>query len=318
MKLLQQQLAKTEAMVRALQEELAETNRGLVALTLDLEERMDEREAGQRDASLALKCSNANLASTEATVRALQEELAETNRGLVALTLELEQRVDARTAELRQLNLELEARVQERTAQLRQANDNLQNFAHSAAHDLRSPLRAIKNFSILVLEEHGAQLDAEGQFLLQRVTQAAGQMQQLLNDLLEYSKMGEAALQLEPVSLQAAVREALALLEADLRATKAILTVEGPLPAIIGHPATVVLAINNFVSNALKFIPPGVQPQIRIWAQEVRSGAASAKTMEHRECGVGPEKSAVRECHSAPEPAPAVFVRLWVQDNGIG
>lgn len=83
---LQEQLARMEAMVRALQQELAESNRRLAALTLGLEKRIDERNAGLRAANAALKQSNTRLAGAEATVRALQEELSETNRGLVALT----------------------------------------------------------------------------------------------------------------------------------------------------------------------------------------------------------------------------------------
>lgn len=230
------------------------------------------------------------LARTEATVHALQAELAETNRGLVAMTMELEQRVEQRTAELRatrdaleQSNLELEERVRQRTAELREANANLQNFAHTAAHDLRAPLRAIRSFSSIVLEEHAAQLGPEGQSFLERVTQSAVQMQRLLDDLLEYSKLGESELKLEPVSLQTAVREALALIEEDIRVKNAALTVGEALPDVIGHQTTVVLLINNFVSNALKFIAPGVRPEIRIWTE-----------------------------NSGPR------VRLLVQDNGIG
>lgn len=280
---LQQQLAKTEATVRALQEELALTNRGLVALAMELEQRVEERDVQLRAAHSALEHSNAQLTSTQGTVRALQEELAQTNRGLVAVTLELEQRVDERTAQLRQLNLELEARVQERTAQLREANDNLQNFAHTAAHDLRAPLRAVQSFSSIAAEEYAAQHAAEGQSLLQRVTQSAAQMQQLLDDLLEYSRMAQTDLELEAVNLQSAVREALTLLQADIRAKNALVAVEESLPVVIGHPATLVLLINNLLSNALKFVPPGVQPKIRIWAENAQS-----------------------------------CVRLQVQDNGIG
>jgi signal transduction histidine kinase len=195
----------------------------------------------------------------------------------------LEQRVDARTAELRKLNLQLEARVQEHAAQLRQVNDNLQNFSHSAAHDLRSPLRAIKGFSTILLEEHAVHLDPEGRDLLQRIAQSADQMQRLLNDLLEYSKVAAAELNLGKVSLQEAARDALALLEADIRAKNAAVTIEGSLPQIIGHPATVVLLISNLISNALKFVPQNVRPQIRI-----------------RAATTGPR------------------VRLSVQDNGIG
>ena len=281
----QRQLTAAQAQVRELQQELAQTNHGVVALALEAERQLEEREARLKVAALERRMAKARLDSLQELVRGLQEELAETSRGLLALNLELEQRVDNRTAELRQLNLELEERVRERTAQLRQANQNLQNFAHSAAHDLRAPLRSIANFSALVLEDYGAKLGSDGQGLLQRVVQSAGQMRQLLDDLLEYSEIGQAELKLEPLSLEEAARQALSLLEADIRARNAKVVITGPLPRVVGHPATVALLINNYLSNALKFIPPGVQPQVRIWAETKGPGAP---------------------------------VRLWVEDNGIG
>jgi signal transduction histidine kinase len=290
---LQEHLARAEAMVRLLQQELVETNRGVMAITLELEQRVDQRDTELRLATSALEQSNARLTSTQATVRDLQEELNQTNRGLVALTLELEQRVDQRTAELRQLNLELEARVQERTAQLREANLSLQHFAYTAAHDPRSPLRLIKSFSAIVLEDNAAQLGKDAQECLQRISRSATQMRQLLDDLLEYSRLAEKELRLQEVSLERAVGEALALLEEDIRTRNAAITVEDALPTIIGHPATVVLLINNLVSNALKFTSPGVPPQVRIWAERrAHVGAAERPEFDR--------------------------VRLWVRDNGIG
>jgi signal transduction histidine kinase len=316
---LQGQLARTEAMVRSLQEELAQTNRGLLAMTLEQEQRIDARTAELRAANDTLASNHARLSRTESTVRTLQQELAETNRGLVALTLELEQRVEARTVELRQLNQQLEARVRERTAQLSQANENLQTFAHSAAHDLRAPLRAIKSFSTIALEDYAPRLDADGCSLLDRIVKSADRMQQLLGDLLEYSKMSQADLKLEPVGLQEAVRNALALLEVDLRAKNALLTVQESLPVIRGHPATVALLINNFVSNALKFIPPAVQPRISIWAElKAESGSQRAQAGE---TGSGSANTPQSTAPSSQSPAPqssTPFVRLWVEDNGIG
>jgi len=184
---------------------------------------------------------------------------------------------------LARANAELERKVQERTAQLIEANSSLQTFASSAAHDMRSPLRAIKSFSSLVVEDCGPNLGAEGRSMLERISGSADQMARLLDDLLEYSRMTQAELKLEPVSLRAAVKQVLTLLEGDIQAKKAAVTSTEPLPEVIGHAATVVVLINNLVSNALKFIPAGVQPQVRIWAE--RKGPC---------------------------------VRLWVQDNGIG
>jgi signal transduction histidine kinase len=250
----------------------------------------------------------------------LQQELAETNRGLLALNMELEDRVDARTAELRQLTLELEARVRERTAQLSEANANLQNFTHSAAHDLRSPLRAIKGFSNMLLEEYHPEPHSQGHALIARITQCATQMQQLLDDLLEYSKLAEKELKLEPVSLQSTVRDALALLDADIHAKNATITVDHSLPTILGHPATVVLLLNNFVSNALKFVSPGVQPHIRIWAEQRKDTAIGRGGDSETRSSVRPRRGRPGEPEASTRGTQRLssLVRLWVEDNGIG
>ena len=158
-------------------------------------------------------------------------------------------------------NADLERKVAERTAQLLEINANLQAFAYTAAHDLRSPLRSIKSFSSLVVEDYGTKLGPDGQSLLERVAGSTSQMEQLLNDLLEYSKLTQAELNLQPVNLRQAVAEALSLLDAEIRVNNAVLAVTEPLPEVLGHPATVVLLISNLVSNALKFIPQGVQPK---------------------------------------------------------
>jgi PAS domain S-box-containing protein len=213
---------------------------------------------------------------------------------------------------------ELEDLVEHRTAQLVEANASLQAFAYTAAHDLRSPLRGITSFSTIALEDYGPNLDATGRSMLERIVQSANQMSRLLNDLLEYSRVSAADLKSEPVSLAKAVSEAVALLDVDIRGKHAVVTVTSPLPDVIGHPATLVLLINNLVSNALKFVPPGGQPRIRIWAEPVRSAEYA---MHH-------ELTAVADAgHNIPQaPDPALhaahatipMVRLWVEDNGIG
>jgi signal transduction histidine kinase len=206
---------------------------------------------------------------------------------------------------------ELEDLVEHRTAQLVEANASLQAFAYTAAHDLRSPLRGITSFSSIVLEDYGPKLDETGRSMLDRIVQSANQMSRLLDDLLEYSRVSAAELTSEPVSLAKAVSEAVALLDADIRAKNAVITVTNPLPGVIGHPATLVLVINNLVSNALKFMPPGVQPQIRIWAEEIRNGSATTNNVA-RNIPEVPD-SAFRTPQSAPG-----MVRIWVEDNGIG
>jgi signal transduction histidine kinase len=212
----------------------------------------------------------------------LERELAERKAHQSEMERAAEALREARDA-LARANEDLERQVHERTVQLVEANANLQTFSYTAAHDLRSPLRSIKSFSEIVVEDHGASLGAEGRSMLARISASADQLARLLENLLEYSRMSQAELTLQPVSLSKAVREVLALLHGDIRAKNAIVTAADPLPEVIGHAATVVLLITNLVSNALKFIASDVQPQVRIWAE--RNGSC---------------------------------VRLYVQDNGIG
>jgi PAS domain S-box-containing protein len=212
--------------------------------------------------------------------------------GLIIFSEDITQRKQA-TEALREAHNNLERTVAERTAQLVEANSNLQTFAHTAAHDLRSPLRGISSFSAMFLEDYRTKLDETGRFYLERINQSADQMSRLLNDLLDYSRINEAELTLGVVSLQTAIQEALTLLETEIRSKRAEITVEPALPNVTGHPATVVLIVNNFLSNALKFVASDAFPHIRIWAEK-------------------------KECGETGDAKKAGMVRLWVEDNGIG
>jgi PAS domain S-box-containing protein len=237
---------------------------------------------------LVNKRKNGSLYFEEMTVTPVLDGRGEIAH-FIAIKLDVSERKraedDLREAknQLARYNAELEQKVQDRTAQLVEANSNLKTFTYTAAHDLRAPLRSMKSFSNIVLEDFGPALGAEGRSMLERVTTSADHMGQLLDDLLEYSRMSQADLKLEPVSLEKAAGESLQLLDGDIRSKNAVVTVTKPLPDVMGHAATVVLLVNNLVSNALKFIAPGVPPQIRIWAE-----------------------------------SSAGYVRLSVQDNGIG
>jgi PAS domain S-box-containing protein len=200
--------------------------------------------------------------------------------------------------EICHLNETLEQRVLQRTRELNEANANLQAFTGTAAHDLRAPLRAIGTLSAIALEDYGPQLDPTCRSYLERIGQSAQHMNRLLHDLLEYSRVTQAELKLETVSLRSAVSEALSMLQAEIRATQAEVTSEGDFPQVMGHGATLVMVINNLVANALKFVAPGVTPRVRIWA-EAGSCAEPSSALDLRPSALG-------------------CVRLWVEDNGIG
>lgn len=180
-------------------------------------------------------------------------------------------------------NTELEQRVTERTAQLQEVNQELEAFTYTISHDLRAPLRALQGFATALSEDYSDCLDTLGLDYAQRLSAAAKNMEQLIQDLLAYSRLSRTDLCLHTVNLSSVVAEAIEQLNAEIQERGAHITVESPLPAIHGNSTVVIQAIANLISNAIKFVAPGVQPMVRVWC-------------ENREDSV----------------------RLWVEDNGIG
>ncbi|MES1999212.1 MAG: ATP-binding protein [Pseudomonadota bacterium] len=170
-------------------------------------------------------------------------------------------------AALRLLNQELEQRVAKRTADLLSTNQELEAFSYSVSHDLRAPLRAIQGFTQALLEDHAGQLDTSGQDFAQRIHAAANRLDGLIQDLLSYSRLSRSEIRLKPINLDNVVAEAIAQHETEIHDTAARLEVASNLPVVIGHHATLVQVISNLLSNALKFVAPGITPQIRIWAE---------------------------------------------------
>ena len=95
----------------------------------------------------------------------------------------------------------LEQKVHERTQQLEVAIQELEAFSYSVSHDLRAPLRSIDGFSQILLEEHSAQLDAQGQDYLRRVRLASQHMEQLINDMFKLSRVTRTEINIDKVNL---------------------------------------------------------------------------------------------------------------------
>lgn len=188
---------------------------------------------------------------------------------------------------IRQLNLTLESRVAERTRSLEDSIRELDAFAYTVAHDLRAPLRAVHTFGQMLIEELGPRLQGEEKEYLRQMIDAGARMDTLISDLLAYTRISRQEARLEPVDLELTVDKVLAELRPELAERRAAVQVDRPLPGVLGHSLMLGQAITNLVSNAVKFVPAGTPPQVRIRA-ESRHGSASGA------------------------------VRLWIEDNGIG
>lgn len=210
---------------------------------------------------------------------------------------------------LRQLNETLEIRVSDRTAELEDVNAQLEAFAYSVSHDLRAPLRAIESFAQILLTDYSPVLDATGEDFLQRIEGSAALMNTLIENLLDYSRLSRSNLPIAPVDLSLIVSEAHTQLGEEIRSKKAIISFE-PLPSVLGHSATLLRVLVNLLSNALKFVTPGVEPRIRIWAQEVEEAP--------RRREIPPRSVPEAETTRVESDSRTKWIHLWVEDNGIG
>ncbi|NEX19787.1 PAS domain S-box protein [Thiorhodococcus mannitoliphagus] len=184
---------------------------------------------------------------------------------------------------VQRMNTELEERVQARTAELAAINKELETFTYSVSHDLKAPLRGIDGYSRLLLEDHLDQLNEEGQLFLRNVRQGVEQMGELIEDLLAYSRMERRGLVEVPVDLGELMTKLLAEREDVLRATGAKVQIDLAGLTARADPHGLAIAMRNLLDNALKFHRPGEPPLIEM------SGRAAADVVEVsiRDHGIG-------------------------------
>ncbi|WP_257456894.1 PAS domain S-box protein [Archangium lipolyticum] len=169
--------------------------------------------------------------------------------------------------EMRRFNQQLERRVQERTAALLEANKELESFSYSVSHDLRAPLRHIMGFAQLLESRTSESLDATARRHVKTIAEAARQGGKLVDDLLEFSRMGRAELKKAPVSLGDLVAEVRRELAPEAEGRKVQWRV-GALPEVQADPALLRLVFKNLLSNALKYSRPREEALIEVEARD--------------------------------------------------
>lgn len=161
---------------------------------------------------------------------------------------------------------ELDARVRARTATLREANAELEAFTYSVSHDLRTPLQFVRGFAEAIRSDALETLSPANQDYLQRIIRAAMRMDAIIQDLLSYSRLSRSDMQLLELSLDDVVSDVLIHHQSAIKECGATVTVERPLPSVRADRTGLFQALSNLVSNALKFSRRGVAPMVRIHA----------------------------------------------------
>jgi len=160
---------------------------------------------------------------------------------------------------------ENDARLRRYTEALAKSNAELQQFAYVASHDLQEPLRMVRSYAQLISEQYKGRLDAEADEYLEFLVDGARRMQQLIADLLAYSRVGTQGRELEPTDCNDVLGDALRNLEFAIEESGARVT-HDPLPTVRGDAPQLVRLFQNLVGNAVKFrgdAPPTVHVSVR-------------------------------------------------------
>jgi PAS domain S-box-containing protein len=167
-------------------------------------------------------------------------------------------------AEVEDYQIHLEGLVEQRTARIQEINDELGRFTNSVCHDLKAPLRAMHGFADALKEDHSQNLDTEGIIYLQRICNASDQMETLINDLLQYSKLSSLELTLLPTDTNEAIHVVLISLSEVIRKKNAIVKVKKGLPDVLAFMPVLVRVFTNLITNSLNFVEAGAIPVITI------------------------------------------------------
>ncbi len=160
----------------------------------------------------------------------------------------------------------IDGRLEERIAQWKAAQEELEAFSYSVSHDLRAPLRAILGFSRILADKSGPQLDEQGRQYVEIICSEAERMGRLIEDLLQFSRLGQCELHTIPVDTNAMVREVWGMLTAPVLDRNVDIRLH-PLPQVMADPVLLRQVWTNLLDNALKYTRNRERAAIEVGAE---------------------------------------------------
>jgi light-regulated signal transduction histidine kinase (bacteriophytochrome) len=184
---------------------------------------------------------------TEEQVGIAQEVAAQ--MGIAISQARLHEQVERQAAELEQ-------RVEDRTRALEAANRELEAFTHTVSHDLKTPLRGMAGYARALEEDYGDRLGDTGRQFLSKIQDLATRMDELIDDLLQYSRLDHRSGTRGAVPLEPLLAQLLDELAGELEARGVTVTMDLAVAAVTGEKQGLHEALANLLSNAIKFSPP--------------------------------------------------------------
>ena len=175
--------------------------------------------------------------------------------------------------QLGEANDRLEQRVRERTAELEALNRELESFNYSVSHDLRAPLRGIEGFSHLLLNDYAEQLDATGKEYVARIRKGVLRMAELIDALLDLSRLARVQLEPRELDLSAMARQIVTAFQEREPGREVDVAIEEKIKAF-GDRALIAIALENLLGNAWKFTRQTAAAKIAVhsYAQDGKVG----------------------------------------------